>query len=125
MADRNIRNIDPALCAALKSEAAAAGKGLDEYCIEILKARHIQTVKVELPSSALPDPLHAARDPLTGTLLKQPEPGVVYGMWGEDGAEKADAAPVPVSGPGVVVMPKPQCPHGYLNRGLCPQCRAA
>lgn len=127
--DRNIRNIDPELCAALKTEAAEADKGLDEYCIEILTSRHVKVEKSApetVVAAALPDPLHGARDPMTGEVLKQPEPGVVYGRWGEDEpATKVQAVPMPVSGPGVLRMPKPKCPHGYMNVALCPQCRAA
>ena len=128
MADLNLRNISPELRTALKTEAAAAGKGLIEYSIEILANRKPASLLPPAsnpgPGDGLMDAFHAARDPQSGKVLKQPEPKVVYGMWGEDEATKT-AGPVLVeSGPGVVVASKPTCPHGYMNRALCPQCRA-
>jgi plasmid stability protein len=123
----NIRPIDPALRAALKSEAAAHGKGISEYAIEILASRHLRQLPPSAAVSERPggyNVTEAATDPVSGKALVQ-EPPPALGMW-DDEPTKASGAPAvePVSGPGVVATVKPQCAHGYMNRKLCPQCRA-
>lgn len=97
----NIRPIDAALRTALKQEARAAGKGLSEYCAEILAAR-----------KAVPSPVGPTST--NGAAPSQPAEDIWAGVH--------DA---PVSGPGVVTTAKPKCGHGYLNAKLCPACRAA
>ena len=114
MADLNLRNIDPALRSALKAEAAACGKGLIEYSIEILAGRH-ESQKVAVPASPAP---------VAQPVIKHEDPQPVYGDW--DTPPQAGAEPA--SGPGVT-SPAPRktgkCAHGYMNPVLCPQCRAA
>jgi hypothetical protein len=97
----NIRPINTELRNALKSEAKAAGKGLSEYCAEILAAR-----------KAVPSPVGPTST--GGAAPSQPAEDIWAGVH--------DA---PVSGPGVVTVAKPKCGHGYLNAKLCPACRAA
>ena len=131
MADRNIRNFPAELTAALKAEAKTLGKGLDEYCIEILASRKslkqnseplLPAGKSPAPGGALLDAFHAARDTKTGEVIKQ-EPAPIVGDWDAPAAE-AGPGELPAPPPPPAAPVKRGCPHGWMNSRLCPQCRA-
>ena len=77
--DLNIRNAGKDLIAALKSEAALAGKTLRDYCLGILHARAINQ-RVALP------------DGTTAPYLQMNEPGLTMGI------ERHDPVTVTVCG---------------------------
>lgn len=98
----NIRGIDPALRTALKVEATAAGLGLAEYCIKILSER---SAKFLTPQDVIqrldPGPPPAKLDYWDG----QPDP-------------------IPNLRQDSPVAKPFRCPHGWMNRVLCPECKA-
>jgi hypothetical protein len=107
----NLRKFDPDLRQALKVEADANNLSLQDYCSEILSGKRSRMAEGIVPRGTLAE-------------LKQEEPPAV-GNW-DAVRPQAGAALQPVSGPGVVApKAKVACPHGWLNRVLCPECRAA
>jgi hypothetical protein len=136
MADRNIRNIDPALCAALKSEAATAGVSLDKYCIQILESRHDRTpAKPEplLPAGMSPGPggglldaFHVKNGSAPAAVPAGPAQftgSAAEGMWPTPLPTVGQEPPM-MGGHPATPAPRPKCSHGWMNAKLCPQCRA-
>ncbi len=114
----NLRGFDAALRDTLRKEAGALGLTLQEYAAEILSGTRSRQAQVPRGNIAL----------LAQPAIKQDEPPA-YGDW-DSAAPQAGAALLPVSGPGVVSTPaqparRTACQHGYMNRAICPQCRAA
>ena len=109
----NLRGVEPELRAALKREAKAVDMDLTEYSVLILKARSY------LPPSVIPRPA----SPVSATPIRQ-ENAPSIGDWDKAGGtgatipsaeQRSSPAPSPA---------KKACPHGWMNRALCQDCRA-
>ena len=107
LCELNLRKFDRELRAELRDEAERVGQGLTEYCTAIFKQR---------TRPAIP-----AAPPTPPSNVTPIGPGMA-GYWGPQTAGTKSAVAT-VEEPRAA---KPKaCPHGYMIRALCAQCRAS